>query len=118
MFSCRTSIAYNWELYKVNDDCSEPNDLAAREPKKLRELQDLFWAEAAKYITIAPRVDFKERTLKAIRSDLPLFLIQAIANLFRQGVGGEGLLQERHFGAQDTVANHHIVRIAALEEYL
>jgi arylsulfatase len=37
----------------VNDDFSEPNDLAAREPKKLRELQDLFWAEAAKYITIA-----------------------------------------------------------------
>ena len=36
VFSCRTSIAYNWELYKVNDDCSEPNDLAAREPKTPR----------------------------------------------------------------------------------
>ena len=48
------------------------NDLAAREPKKLRELQDLFWAEAAKYITIAPRVDFKERTLKATRPYSPI----------------------------------------------
>ena len=56
-----------WELYKVNDDFSEPNDVAAREPKKLRELEDPFWAEAAKYITIAPRLDFKERTLKATR---------------------------------------------------
>jgi arylsulfatase A-like enzyme len=69
--------SYKWELYKVNDDFSEPNDLAAREPKKLRELQDLFWAEAAKYITIAhitiaPRVDFKERTLKATRPYSPI----------------------------------------------
>jgi len=40
---------YKWELYNVADDFSEANDLAAREPKKLRELQDLFWAEAGKY---------------------------------------------------------------------
>jgi hypothetical protein len=67
---------------------------------------------------VSPRVDSKERTLKASRSDFPLFLIQTIANLFRQGVDGEGLLKIRHFGAQYTVADHHIVRIAALEEYL
>ena len=30
-------------------DFSEANNLAAKEPKKLRELQDLFWVEAAKY---------------------------------------------------------------------
>ena len=47
---------------------------------------------------------------------LSLFLIQALANLFCQCVDGEGLLQERHFGPQDTVANHHIVRIAALKK--
>jgi hypothetical protein len=40
---------YKWELYNVADDFSEANDLAAKEPKKLRELQDLFWAEAGKY---------------------------------------------------------------------
>jgi arylsulfatase len=40
---------YKWELYNVEDDFSEANDLAAQEPKKLRELQDLFWAEASKY---------------------------------------------------------------------
>ena len=36
-------------------DLREPNDLAARESKKLPELEDPFWAEAAKYITTAPR---------------------------------------------------------------
>ena len=40
---------YKWELYNVENDFSEANDLAAQEPKKLRELQDLFWAEASKY---------------------------------------------------------------------
>ena len=40
---------YQWELYNVDKDFSEANDLAAKEPKKLRQLQDLFWAEAGKY---------------------------------------------------------------------
>ena len=40
---------YKWELYNVGDDFSEATDLATAEPRKLRELQDLFWAEAAKY---------------------------------------------------------------------
>ncbi len=38
-----------WELYRIDSDFSEANDLAAREPQRLRELQDLFWVEAAKY---------------------------------------------------------------------
>jgi arylsulfatase A-like enzyme len=38
-----------WELYNVEEDFSQANDLAAKEPKKLRELQDRFMAEAAKY---------------------------------------------------------------------
>jgi hypothetical protein len=40
---------YKWELYDVSKDFSQANDLAAKEPKKLRELQELFWVEAAKY---------------------------------------------------------------------
>src|SRR5260370_4488063 len=39
---------YKWELYDVTKDFSEANDLAAKEPKKLRELQELFWIEAEK----------------------------------------------------------------------
>jgi len=38
-----------WELYNVDEDFSQANDLAAANPQKLRELQDLWWVEAAKY---------------------------------------------------------------------
>jgi arylsulfatase len=38
-----------WELYNVEEDFSQANDLAAQHPDKLRELQDLWWVEAAKY---------------------------------------------------------------------
>jgi len=40
---------YVWELYNVNEDFSEANNLVEKEPAKLKELQDLFWKEAAKY---------------------------------------------------------------------
>src|ERR1700724_1106869 len=39
---------YKWELYDVTKDFSEANALATKEPKKLRERQELFWIEAAK----------------------------------------------------------------------
>lgn len=38
-----------WELYKLDDDFSQANNLASGEPEKLKELQDLFWTEAEKY---------------------------------------------------------------------
>src|SRR5215472_8044454 len=40
---------YKWELYNIADDFSEPKDLAASNPTKLKELQALFQTEAAKY---------------------------------------------------------------------
>jgi arylsulfatase len=40
---------YKWELYNIRDDYSEYNDLAAKRPDKLRELQELFLVEASKY---------------------------------------------------------------------
>ncbi|HEY9114830.1 MAG TPA: arylsulfatase [Bacteroidales bacterium] len=39
---------YNWELYNVYEDPTEYNDLAAQMPDKLKEMQDLFYEEAAK----------------------------------------------------------------------
>jgi arylsulfatase len=39
---------YQWELYNVAEDPTESNDLAAKIPEKLKEMQDLFYAEAAK----------------------------------------------------------------------
>ena len=38
---------YQWELYDVTKDFSEANNLAAKDPKKLHELQEMFWIEAA-----------------------------------------------------------------------
>jgi arylsulfatase len=38
-----------WELYDIAEDFSQANDLAASNPQKLRELQDLWWAQASKY---------------------------------------------------------------------
>jgi arylsulfatase A-like enzyme len=40
---------YNWELYNIAEDYSENNDLAAKMPDKLKEMQALFLTEAAKY---------------------------------------------------------------------
>jgi arylsulfatase A-like enzyme len=40
---------YNWELYDIADDYSEYNDLAIKMPDKLREMQELFLVEAAKF---------------------------------------------------------------------
>jgi arylsulfatase A-like enzyme len=40
---------YNWELYNVQEDPTEYNDLATKIPDKLKELQDLFYSEAKKY---------------------------------------------------------------------
>jgi arylsulfatase len=38
-----------WELYHLDEDFSECHDLAAEKPEKLRELVDLWWAEAGRY---------------------------------------------------------------------
>ena len=40
---------YTWELYKLADDFSEANDLAAKMPDRLRDMKELFMVEAAKY---------------------------------------------------------------------
>jgi arylsulfatase len=38
-----------WELYNVDEDFSQANDLAAKNPAKLEELKKLFMTEAVKY---------------------------------------------------------------------
>jgi arylsulfatase A-like enzyme len=37
---------YKWELYNVKEDPTESNDLAQAMPDKLKDMQDLFYAEA------------------------------------------------------------------------
>jgi arylsulfatase len=38
-----------WELYNIAKDWTQFDDVAAANPTKLKELQDLFWVEAQKY---------------------------------------------------------------------
>lgn len=38
-----------WELYNLEEDFTQANDLASSNPQKLRDLQDMWWSEAARY---------------------------------------------------------------------
>ena len=54
---------YKWELYNIADDYSEYNDLAAKMPDKLREMQELFLVEATKYDVLPLDNSVAERVL-------------------------------------------------------
>ena len=41
--------SYKWELYDLTKDWTQDNDLAASNPDKLRQMQELFMVQAAKY---------------------------------------------------------------------
>jgi arylsulfatase A-like enzyme len=41
--------AYKWELYNVSKDWTQNNNVADSNPAKLKEMQQLLWAELAKY---------------------------------------------------------------------
>jgi arylsulfatase len=43
------ATGFKWELYDLSKDWTENDDLAAKNPDKLHELQDLLWVETAKY---------------------------------------------------------------------
>jgi len=61
-----------WELYKIDEDFSLANDLSADHPEKLKELQDLFMAEARKYhaLPIDDRVFIRLLAEKVGRPDI------------------------------------------------
>jgi arylsulfatase len=50
-----------WELYNIEKDFSQAVDLAKKEPTRLRQLQDLFMADAAKYNVLPLDDRFAER---------------------------------------------------------
>ena len=59
-----------WELYNVERDFSEANDLAAQNPDKLKQLQDLFLVEARKYNVLPLDDRFIERADPSLRPSL------------------------------------------------
>jgi arylsulfatase len=59
-----------WELYDVEHDFSEANDLAAQHPDTLQQLQDLFLVEAKKYNVLPLDDRFIERADPSLRPSL------------------------------------------------
>jgi arylsulfatase A-like enzyme len=68
----RPLLEDKWELYDTGKDFSLANDLAAADPKKLKEMQDLFVKEAIKYrvLPIDDRVVERVNASLAGRPDL------------------------------------------------
>jgi hypothetical protein len=62
-----------WELYDLSKDWTQYDDVASKYPSRLKELQNLFWAEAAKYqvlpldASVATRVIIPKPSLTAGR---------------------------------------------------
>ena len=56
-------LDYPWELYNLKDDWTQSEDLAAKNPEKLKELQDLFWKEAARYQVLPLDDSFSSRAI-------------------------------------------------------
>lgn len=61
---------FKWELYNINEDFSQANNLAEKNPAKLKELQDAFDVEAKKYNVYPLDSSFASRADPAIRPNL------------------------------------------------
>jgi len=61
---------YRWELYNVERDFSQADNLADKQPEKLKDLQLLFYAEAARYNVLPLDNSKTERLDPAIRPSL------------------------------------------------
>ena len=62
MAGTRDPSTYPWELYDLSKDWTQSDDVAAKNPTKVKEMEDLFWTEAQKYqvlpldATVAERI--------------------------------------------------------------
>ena len=63
-------LTTKWELYNIDKDFSQADDLAAEMPEKLREMQVRFYAEAAKYNVLPIQTSAAERFGEGIRPSL------------------------------------------------
>ena len=61
---------FKWELYHIDEDFSQANDVAAQNPDKLKELQAVFDQEAKKYHVYPLDATFAERADVSIRPSL------------------------------------------------
>lgn len=92
-----------WELYNRNEDFNEIHDLAAQYPEKLKELQDLFDAQAWKY-NVYPLKDGTEGTTSPTLWDnkKQIILYPGIGQIFE---GTAPILGGRNFSFTADIAN-------------
>ncbi|REJ90673.1 MAG: arylsulfatase [Planctomycetota bacterium] len=57
--------SFQWELYKLDDDFTQANNLAEEQPEKLAELQELWWVEAGRN-NVLPMNFSPQATVEAI----------------------------------------------------
>jgi arylsulfatase len=87
-FQVRRPLADDvWELYDTRSDFSLANDLAARNPEKLKELQDLFLKEAVKY-SVLPLDDRTLERLNAATAGRPDLMAGRTSLTVYQGMVG------------------------------
>ncbi len=66
---------FPWELYDLSKDWTQADDVAAKYPEKLKEMQEIFWQEAEKYqvlpldATVATRLVTPRPSLTAGRTE-------------------------------------------------
>jgi len=63
-------LTTEWELYNIDKDFSQAENLAAKMPDKLREMQVRFYAEAAKHNALPIQTSAAERFGEGIRPSL------------------------------------------------
>lgn len=61
---------FTWELYNVAEDYSEADNLAEKNPEKLKEMQAMFYSEAKKHNVFPLDASFAERADPSIRPSL------------------------------------------------
>ncbi len=60
-----TPESFRWELYHIDEDFTQSKDLAREQPEKLRELEELWWAEAGRN-NVLPMNFSPQATVEAI----------------------------------------------------
>ena len=95
-----TPESFNWELYDLTKDFSQGHDLAKAEPAKLKEMEELWWAEAGRNNALA----FELQPAGDCRSHLPAAEPYARAQSFRLSAG-----HGAHSGGHGSDRQEHVL---------
>jgi hypothetical protein len=78
--------ALPWELYNLDKDFSQADDLAGKFPEKLRTMQELWWAEAARNRVLP--VDSRPLAARIKPEEMPIPMKGLKSVTYYNGVGG------------------------------